>query len=200
VCYRLSEENELIITYHATTDIDTVINLTNHSYFNLNGQDGSAVTDRTLQLNSSSFTECDAETVPTGRILPVTGTPLDFRAGKKPGLEMHADFDQTRMCRGYDHNYVLDCDGSVREFAVLKSDKIGICMRCSTDQPGVQLCSGIFINSEGGKGGFIYPTHGGVCLETQHYPCSPGFPQFPSTVLKPGEEYNYTTVYRFSSF
>ena len=195
VSYTLTEDNALRISYRAVTDADTVINLTNHSYFNLNGQDGSDVLDHTLTLNAAYFTEGNAETIPTGRILPVDGTPMDFRAGKKLGAEMHTDYEQTRLCNGYDHNFVLD--GTKGEFAVLRSENTGIELHCSTDQPGVQLYSGNFIDNERGKGGVIYPKHGAVCLETQHFPCSPNFPQFPSTVLRAGECFTSETVYRF---
>ena len=199
VCYRLTEQNELIISYFAAADRDTVINFTNHSYFNLNGQDGSTVLDHTLQLNSACFTEGDAETIPTGRILPVEGTPMDFRTPKKLGLEIHSDYEQTRLCGGYDHNFVLDPGRKGEEFAVLRSEKTGIELHGFTDQPGVQLYSGNFLLNERGKGGVVYPRHGAVCLETQHFPCSPNFPHFPSTLLRPGEEFRSETVYQFIS-
>ena len=197
VSYRLTEDNALCISYRAVTDRDTVINFTNHSYFNLNGQDGSTVLDHTLRLDAASFTEGDAETIPTGRVLTVDGTPMDFRTEKKLGTEMHTDYEQTRLCNGYDHNFVLNADRQSAEFAVLRSEKTGIELRCYTDQPGVQLYSGNFLNNTRGKGGTVYPAHGAVCLETQHFPCSPNFPQFPSTVLRPGEEFASETVYRF---
>lgn len=197
VSYRLTEQNELVIRYLAATDSDTVVNFTNHSYFNLNGQDGSTVLEHTLQLCADTFTEGNAETIPTGNILPVDGTPMDFRKAKKLGAELHTDYEQTKLCKGYDHNFILDCDGSVKEIAVLQSAQTGIRMVCATNQPGVQIYSGNFLDGVRGKNGVAYPDHGGVCLETQHYPCSPNFPQFPTTVLKPGETYDYTTVYQF---
>lgn len=198
VSYTLSDENELIISYRAAADTDTVINLTNHSYFNLNGQDGSTVLNHTLRLNSSCFTETDAHSIPTGRILPVDGTPMDFRKEKQVGLEIDAEYEQIRLCRGYDNNYVLDNSGHMSQFAELSCDRTGIVMHCFTDQPGVQLYTGNFIDGKKGKNGVIYPCRGALCLETQHYPDSPNHPEFPTTVLKDGEEFNSTTVYQFS--
>lgn len=199
VSYRLTEENGLVISYRAVTDRDTVLNLTNHSYFNLNGQDGSTVLDHVLRLNSSFFTEGNAETLPTGRLLPVDGTPMDFRAGKRVGLEINTGYEQTALCHGYDHNFVFDGGGGISLFAELSSEKTGILMRGFTDQPGFQLYTGNFLNNTAGKGGTVYPAYGALCLETQHYPDSPNRPEFPSVLLRPGEEFRSTTEYRFSN-
>lgn len=194
VRYTLREDNALVLEYRAETDAETVLNLTNHSCFNLNG--GGDVLGHRLTLWADSYTESDAHTLPTGRILPVEGTPLDFRAGKPIGAQL-------RECGGYDHNFVLSGKaGELRRFASAEGERSGICMEAFTTQPGAQLYSGNFLDADPvghGKGGVKYPRYGGFCLETQHYPCSPNFPQFPSTVLRPGEQFRETTVYRFFS-
>ena len=199
VQYRLRQDNALEITYVARTDADTVLNLTNHSYFNLNGF-GDILGHR-LRLAAGSFTEANEETIATGRILPVEGTPLDFRAEKTIAEGLKTGDKLVTMFKGYDHNYVLDGRaGELRSFAVLKGDMSGICMEACTTQPGVQLYTGNFVDTDTaacGKGGVRYPQYGGVCLETQHYPCSPNYPDFPCVVLHPGEIFREQTVYRF---
>ena len=202
VRYSLTGDNTLTMAYSAATDQDTVLNLTNHTYFNLNGQDGSDVLDHELRLNAEAFTEGDRETLPTGKILPVEGTPMDFREGKAIGAELLCGDPQLVMCRGYDHNFILnrESDG-LGWFASASSARTGIRMDCYTTQPAVQLYTGNYVDDDAapcGKGGIRYPRYGGFCLETQHYPCSPNFPDFPSTVLRPGETYHHVTGYRFS--
>lgn len=197
VTYELSEDNALSITYEAQTDADTVVNFTNHSYFNLNGQDGSTVLQHILRLDADFFTEADAQTLTTGRILPVERTPMDFRNGKKIGSEIDSEFDQIKMCFGYDHNFVLNHSNGLSHFGMLYSEKTGIVMQCYTTQPGVQIYSGNYLQDEPGKAGVKYPKHGAVCLETQHFPCSPNIPEFPSTVLAKGEHYIQETKYSF---
>lgn len=197
VKYSLTEENELVMEYTAITDADTVVNFTNHSYFNLNGCDGGDVLGHTLRLEADKFTEGDPETIPTGRILPVRGTPMDFTGGKTVGQDIGADYEQLKLCRGYDHNFIFRSeDGVMKCVAVLKGNQSGITMECSTTQPAVQLYTGNFVDDTG-KGGVQYGQYSALCLETQHYPCSPNFPEFPSTVLRPGEEYSQRTVYKF---
>ena len=197
VTYQLTDSNELIIDYQAQTDADTVINFTNHSYFNLNGNDGSTILSHTLQLNADFFTEGDRETLPTGVIMPVDGTSMDFRMGKKIGEAVDDHSEQIRMYQGVDHNFVLGNAASIKLAGVLKSETNGITMRCYTTQPGVQIYTGNFLANEAGKYGVLYPQYGAVCLETQHYPCSPNYPQFLSTLLKAGDEYMQRTIYRF---
>lgn len=197
VIYRLTNDNELIIDYQAQSDADTVINLTNHSYFNLNGNDGSTILSHTLQLNADSFTEGDCETLPTGVIKPVDGTPMDFRTGKQISEAVHDSDEQIRMCKGLDHNFVLADNTSLKLTGVLQSEATGIAMRCYTTQPGVQIYTGNFLEAEPGKYGVTYPQYGAICLETQHFPCSPNYLQFPSTLLKAGEEYKQRTIYQF---
>lgn len=197
VKYSLTEENELVMDYTAVTDKDTVLNFTNHSYFNLNGCGSGDILGHILRLEADEFTECDAETIPTGRILPVKDTPMDFTGGKTVGQDIRADFEQLRLCRGYDHNFILRGeDGDMKSFAVLKGDRSGITMECSTTQPAVQLYTGNFVDDTG-KSGVYYSQYSALCLETQHYPCSPNFPEFPSTVLRPGEKYWQRTIYKF---
>lgn len=197
VRYFLSEENEIVMDYTAVTDAATVVNFTNHSYFNLNGCGSGDILGHTLRLEAEQFTEGDAETIPTGRILSVKGTPMDFTAGKTVGQDIRADYEQLRLCRGYDHNFILrGKDGEMKSFAELRGEKSGIVMECSTTQPAVQLYTGNFVEGTG-KGGAAYGQYAALCLETQHYPCSPNYPEFPSTVLRPGEVYHQTTVYRF---
>ena len=208
VSYRLTESNALVLTYRAAADADTVLNLTNHSYFNLNGK--GTVLGHKLSLFSDSFTEIGEGTIPTGRILPVEGTPFDFRTKRAIGERIDDDHPQIKLGNGYDHNYVLrdsgaepmcDMDEGVYRFAELEGDESGIRMECFTTQPGVQFYTGNFVDTDAGgagKGGVTYPRRGGVCFETQHYPCSPNFPQFPSAVLRPGEKYCQKTIYRFS--
>ncbi len=199
VRYSLTDDNALSIRYTAATDADTIVNLTNHSYFNLNG--GGDVLSHTLRLFASRFTECDGETLATGRILPVDGTPLDFRAGKPLGDGIDDPCPQIAFCRGFDHNYLIDgADGALRRFAEAAGDKTGITLEAETTQPAFQLYTGNWIDGDTapcGKGGVRYPRRGGFCLETQHCPCSPNFPQFPTVVLRPGETYAQETVYRF---
>lgn len=199
VRYTLREDNALVIDYRAETDADTVVNFTNHTYFNLNG--AGDILNHRLTLAASRFTEGDAETLPTGNILPVDGTPMDFRGGKVIGEGIASDYGQVALCRGYDHNFILDTDGILmRQFAEAEGDVSGIRLKAYTTQPAVQLYTGNYVDDDAaphGKDGVRYPRYAGFCLETQHYPCSPNFPQFPSTVLRPGEQYQHKTVYRF---
>ncbi len=201
VRYRLTEDSALEMEYVARTDADTVLNFTNHTYFNLNGGGTGDVLGHRLLLCADRFTACDAQTLPTGRILKVVGTPMDFRAGKPIGEEMDFDFEQLRLCRGYDHNFIIRGEpGTLRKMAAAQGDQSGVRMEAYTTQPAVQLYTGNFVDLDAyacGKGGVRYPRYAGFCLESQHYPCSPNFPDFPSTVLRPGEEYREKTVYRF---
>ena len=202
VRYRLREDNALELNYAATTDAPTVLNLTNHCYFNLNGLDGSTVLDHRLRLNCSSFTEYSESFAQTGRIIPVEGTPLDFRQEQSIGARFDDDYHQFRICTGYDHNMILDGEaGELKEIGTAKSDKTGICLEAFTTEPAIQLYSANYIHFDPvpcGKNGVRYPKNGGLCFEAQHYPDSVHYPHFPSTVLRPGETYNQKTVYRLS--
>ena len=204
VRYHLSEDNALEILYAATTDAPTILNLTNHSYFNLNGQDGSTILDHTLQLNSSHFTEYEETFAQTGRIISVERTPLDFRKEQTIGARFNDDYPQFRMCTGYDHNMILDGEaGKLKWIGSAKSEKSGICLEAFTTEPAVHFYSGNYMHFDPvphGKNGIHYPKNGGFCMEAQHYPDSVHHPHFPSTILRPGQTYRQKTVYRFQSF
>ena len=198
VIYTLTEDNTLGMEYRAVTDAPTVLNLTNHSYFNLAGEGSGDILDQRLRLNASRFTETGKGTVPTGRILSVDGTALDFREEKPLGRDIDADEPQMRLCGGYDHNFIAD--PGVTLCGEAYSPATGITMAFSTTQPGVQLYSGNGVHLDEapcGKNGVRYPKRAGFCLESQHWPCSPAYPDFPTTVLRPGEELRESTSYRF---
>ena len=201
VTCELGKDNALKLDYRATSDADTVLNLTNHSYFNLSGHDSGGVGDQMLRLNADQITPVGPGSIPTGAFMEVAGTPFDFRAPKPLGRDIDAEDEQLRLGSGYDHNYVLTKPGLEQPFAVAESGKAGIVMECYTTQPGVQFYSGNFIEDDAakgmGKGGVSYGRRTGFCLETQHYPDSPNRPEFPSVLLKAGEEYHEVTVYRF---
>lgn len=192
-------KGELKIEYSATTDKDTVVNLTNHSYFNLAGQGD--ILNHQLTLHASRFTPVDAGLIPTGELKSVEGTPFDFRKATAVGAHINADDEQLHLGRGYDHNWVLDSGGGkLAEAAELYDPGSGRVLKVLTDQPGIQFYSGNFLDgSVKGKGGKPDELHAALCLETQHFPDSPNHPDFPSTELKPGERYHTVTIYSFST-
>lgn len=198
VLYELTEENELRITYDADSDKDTIINMTNHCYFNLDGQGEGSIEGHKLQLFAASYTPADAGSIPYGEIAPVAGTPMDFTEEHVIGERIDADFDQLKMAGGYDHNWACDgYDGSVRKIAVLKNASESRTMEVYTDLPGVQFYAGNFIKPDTGKDGKAYGFRSGLALETQFFPDTPNKPQFPSSVFGPKRHYHTTTVYRF---
>jgi aldose 1-epimerase len=192
-------KGDLRIEYSASTDKDTVVNLTNHSYFNLAGQGD--ILNHQLTLHASRFTPVDAGLIPTGELKAVDSTPFDFQKATVVGARIGTDDAQLHLGRGYDHNWVLDNkDGKLAEAAVVYDPGSGRVLKVLTDQPGIQFYSGNFLDgSIKGKDGIAYQQHAALCLETQHFPDSPNHPGFPSTELKPGQRYHTVTVYRFSA-
>jgi aldose 1-epimerase len=198
VNYSLSEANELRIEYFATTDKDTIINLTNHSYFNL--ATTGTVLDHEVTIRADSFTPIDETLIPTGELRAVAGTPMNFNSPTVIGARINADDEQLRNAGGYDHNFVLRSGNeTLRTVGEVYEPETGRVLTVSTTQPGMQFYSGNFLNgSIAGKNGRAYNKHSGFCLETQHFPDSPNHPNFPSTVLRPGEQYHQVTVFKFS--
>jgi aldose 1-epimerase len=191
----------LKIEYSATTDKDTVLNLTNHSYFNLSGQGNGTILAEQVKLNASRFTPVDSGLIPTGELKSVVGTPFDFLKPHAVGERINADDEQLHLGHdGYDHNFVIDGGGKgLTEAAEVYDPASGRVLEVLTTEPGVQFYTANFLDgSVKGKGGVAYPRNSALCLETQHYPDSPNHPDFPSTVLKPGSEFHSTTVYRFT--
>ncbi|WP_342655139.1 aldose epimerase family protein [Pseudomonas sp. F3-2] len=203
VTYSLNEKNELRIQYHATTDKPTVLNLTNHSYFNLAGAGNGDILDQVAVVHAARYTPVNEKLIPTGELAPVAGTPMDFLKPVAFGKRIREDHPQLKFAEptegGYDFNWVLDTKGKVGNLAADVVDpKSGRRLQLFTSEPGVQLYTGNFLDGTvKGKGGKIYPHWGAFTLETQHYPDAPNQPAFPSTRLDPGKSYNQTTVFKF---
>ena len=195
--YELTDDNMLKIIYKGAPDKDTIINLTNHSYFNLNGHDSGDILDHEVVIQADSFTKTDEKSIPTGDLVDVTGTPLDFRVRKKIGEEIDADYEANRFGLGYDHNWALNNIGVFQKVAEAKGDISGIVMEVYTDLPGIQLYTGNFIDDEKGKSGAIYPKRAAFCFETQFFPDAINNRNFMSPVIKANEEFVTATGYRF---
>lgn len=199
ITYTLTDENEVAIAYDAVSDKTTVANLTNHSYFNLDGHASGSIEEQELEIRASYYTPViDGKAIPTGDIEKVSGTPMDFRKMKKIGTDIGADFAQLTYVGGYDHNYVLDkADGTMQLAARAKAVNSGICMDVYTDCVGVQLYAGNFVGEHAGKGGVTYGFRHGFCLETQYFPNAINEKNFKAPVLRPGESYHSETKYCF---
>lgn len=202
VTYTLTDDNALDIAYQAQTDAPTIINMTNHSYFCLSGDPAAGSMQDVLTIDADSYTPVDSTFMTTGEILPVEGTPMDFRTPTVVGERIgDYSFEQLRNGNGYDHNWVLNTAGDITAPAArLASPASGIVLELYTDEPGVQLYAGNFLDgSVTGKGGVAYPQRASICLETQHFPDSPNKPQWPSVVLRPGEKYTSRCIFRFTT-
>lgn len=202
VKYTLTGDNALQIDYEAETDAPTIVNMTNHTYFCLSGDPAAGSLDDVLQIAASHYTPVDSTFMTTGEIVPVEGTPMDFRTPKRVGEEIDDfAFEQLRNGRGYDHNWVLDTAGdATRRAARLYSPASGIGVEVYTNEPGIQVYAGNFLDGTvRGKGGVAYPARASVCLETQHYPDTPNKPQWPSAVLRPGERDTSHCTFRFTA-
>jgi aldose 1-epimerase len=199
VMYTLDDRDELTVEYSATTSAPTVVNLTQHSYFNL-GQLGTDVLAHELTIDADAMIPVNAELIPTGEIAPVMETAFDFRSATPIGARIEAPDPQLVAAGGYDHTFVLGGSGVLRRAAFAREPVSGRTMEVATTEPGVQLYSGNFLTGlTQGKGGVVYPKRGGFCLETQHFPDSPNQPRFPTTVLRRGERYQSRTVFRFGA-
>ncbi|MBR1471842.1 MAG: galactose mutarotase [Lachnospiraceae bacterium] len=200
VTYTLTDKNELKIDYHATTDKKTVINMTNHSYFNLSGPASASMLDTMLTIHASRYTEVDGEAIPTGNLPEVKGTPMDFTKAKKIGRDIgKKEFTQIKLCGGFDHNYCIDGYNGKKKLAAEATDaRSGRKMLVYTDLPGVQFYAGNFIGKNKGKGGYPNGPRKGFCLETQYYPDAANHADFPQPVFGPEKEYKTSTVYQFS--
>lgn len=201
VTYTLTDDNSIDISYEATTDKKTIINMTNHSYFNLSGDAQKPITDHLLYVNADKFTPVDSTFMTTGEILDVKGTPMDFTVAKTVGQDIDKyEYDQLKNGNGYDHNWVLNTNGDIKQVAArLTSPVSGITLEVYTDEPGIQVYSGNFLDGTvKGKKSIVYNQRAAICLETQHYPDSPNKPEWPSVLLEPGKTYRSHCIFKFT--
>ncbi|MGH9496825.1 MAG: aldose epimerase family protein [Candidatus Sulfotelmatobacter sp.] len=201
VTYTLSDANELTIDYQATTDKASPINVSQHSYFNLKGEGNGEILDHEIMINADRFTPVDKNLIPTGELKPVKGTPFDFTTSTRIGSRIEDKDEQLILGHGYDHNFVINRKGPGLTLAArVYEPTTGRVLEVSTTQPGVQFYTGNFLDGTvTGKEGHVYKRRMGLCLETQHFPDSPNHPDFPTTILKPGEKFHQTTVFKFSA-
>lgn len=201
VTYSLTESNELVIEYLAVSDRDTIVNFTNHSYFNLAGHNSGSILDHKVWIKANQFTPTTKDKIPTGELRDVSGTPMDFRSLKRIGQDINADYEPLRIGEGYDHNYVLDINGTeVEKVAELVEEKSGRRMEVFTDMPGMQFYTGNYLYPlKNTKDQATYNRCQGVCFETQFFPNSCNTPTFPSCLLKAGKEFDSVTIYKFSN-
>jgi len=197
VKYTLTEDNAVQIDYYGVPEEDTIINMTNHSYFNLNGHASGPITNHLIWVDADAFTRADEESIPTGEITPVEGTPMDFRVKKEVGRDIDADYEALIFGKGYDHNWCLNNSGKFAKVAELNADISGITLEVYTDLPGVQVYTANFVENEVGKQGIVYNKRQGICFETQYYPDAINHDNFEGPVCKAGEVYKTTTVYKF---
>lgn len=197
VTYTLTEDNSVAISYYAVPDKDTIINLTNHSYFNLSGHNSGDVLKQELWIDADSFTATDETQVPTGEIVAVEGTPMDFRVRKEIGRDIGADYMALHIAKGYDHNMILNNGVGTKKIAELYSKESNIKMEVYTDLEGMQIYTANYVHNEQGKQGAVYHKNQGICFETQHYPDAVNHEHFPSTVYKKGEEFRSNTIFKF---
>ena len=198
VNYEFNNEGELIISYNANTDMDTIVNLTNHCYFNLNGENSGDILTHKFKLHASKYTENDKNCLPTGTILKVDDSAFDFREIKEIGRDIDDENIQLKNGLGYDHNFILDSKEDLKHVGTLEGDKSGVEMEIYTTCPGVQFYTGNVLSGEIGKSNTIYDKRSGLCLETQYFPNSLEYPHFPSVILKDGETFREKTIYKFS--
>jgi len=196
VTYTLTDDNELKISYDGVSDKKTLINVTNHTYFNLSGHDSGSIENTKLMIKASNYTPVMADAIPTGEIASVKGTVMDFTSAKTIGQDIEADFEQLHLVKGYDHNFAVDdYDGNSRLIATAEAD--GRVMEVYSDLPGIQFYSGNMISPQEGKGGVLYKERVGFCLETQYFPNSANEPAFIPPFFDAGQQYKTTTVYKF---
>ena len=198
ITYTLTDDNSLILHYEATTDADTIVNLTNHSYFNLSGHDSGDTLDHIVWIDADKFTIADKYSIPTGELVDVTNTPMDFRTPTRIGRHINDNYEPLIFGNGYDHNWVLNHKDSLDLVASATDPKSGRVLEVFTDLPGIQFYTGNFLNgSLTGKDEYVYNQRDGICFETQHFPDAIHHPNFPSPILKAGETYDTTTIYHF---
>lgn len=198
VTYALTENNGLRIIYDGVSDKDTLVSMTNHSYFNLNGESSDSILEHELWLDADAFTSVDEEMIPTGEIMDVTGTAMDFRTPKKIGRDIETEEEALKTGGGYDHNWILNAHSPEEAIAEVSAEESGIVMKIFTDYPGIQIYTGNFLNDKGGKRGRSYQNRSAAAFETQQFPDAMHHENFPSALLKAGEKFHTETEYRFS--